>query len=380
MLKPDYHNSIVNLVASLSNALGVGAEKYEPLALLEGLKLSDRPLILLIVDGLGDNFLQRHRHSFLYRHRCGRLSSVFPPTTATAITSFFTGVGPQQHGITGWYTYFRELGTVVTVLPFIPRYGGASFEEADISPAQLVVQGSLLNKLALPSHVILPQHLIDSSYSCFLSGRATRHGYKSLPEMFACIEKLANLDSSGLVIAYWAGLDSYAHEHGIDSPEVEALFRELDLGCQKTLSLLAERGHRIIISSDHGLIDCPEDKAIHLDEHPRLASMLTLPLCGEPRCAYCYVRSDRREEFERYITEELSLACELKKSREMISEGFFGLGQPARQLEERVGEYVLLMRDKYTLQDRILSEKRYRLHGVHGGLSEEELYVPLILI
>lgn len=198
--------------------------------------------------------------------------------------------------------------------------------------------------------------------------------------MFACIEKLANLDSSGLVIAYWAGLDSYAHEHGIDSPEVEALFRELDLGCQKTLSLLAERGHRIIISSDHGLIDCPEDKAIYLDEHPRLASMLTLPLCGEPRCAYCYVRSDMREEFERYITEELSLACELKKSREMISEDFFGLGQPARQLEERVGEYVLLMRDKYTLKDRILSEKRYRLHGVHGGLSEEELYVPLILI
>lgn len=120
MLKPDYHNSIVNLVASLSNALGVGAEKYEPLALLEGLKLSDRPLILLIVDGLGDNFLQRHRHSFLLRHRRIKLSSVFPPTTATAITSFFTGVGPQQHGITGWYTYFRELGTVVTVLPLFP--------------------------------------------------------------------------------------------------------------------------------------------------------------------------------------------------------------------------------------------------------------------
>ena len=69
------------------------------------------------------------------------------------------------------------------------------------------------------------------------------------------------------------------------------------------------------------------------------SSMLTLPLCGEPRCAYCYVRSDNGEAFEDYITRELSFACELKKSRDMILEGYFGLGQSVKQLE--FGSWVI---------------------------------------
>lgn len=378
MKQPDYRTSIVNLVASLAGLYGAEPGMYAPLEQLEVVQPGDRPL-LLIVDGLGDNFLRRYPDSFLFKHRRQRLFSVFPPTTASAVTSFFTGTAPQQHAVTGWYTYFRELGTVATVLPFMSRYGGAGFGEAGISPAQLIGSEPLLNTLPVPSHVILPRHLVDSEYSRTLSGPANRYGYADLREMFSLLHNRVEEDKQGLIIAYFADLDSVAHQYGMKSSEAETLFREFDDCCREQFPRIAGTGRPIILTADHGLIDCPAEKEIHLDDHPRLAAMLTLPLCGEPRCAYCYVRAGSREEFEHYITVELSHACMLKESQDMIDQGYFGLGSPSPLLAERVGDYILLLRDNYTIRDRLVTEKPYRMNGVHGGLSADELFVPLIV-
>ena len=181
-------------------------------------------------------------------------------------------------------------------------------------------------------------------------------------------------------MAYWPELDGLAHAYGTRSPEVVSHFREIDKFCQKTLAPLADRGVKSIITADHGLIDTSKEHTIHLKDHPELARTLTLPLCGEPRCAFCYVRSDRQEQFERYVTEQLEYACELLPSSELIEKGFFGKGTPSPRLEERVGEYTLLMKGNYTITDRLMNEKAFHHKGVHGGLSEQELYVPLITL
>lgn len=380
MMPPDYDRCIVNLVASLAQALGVKQQKYAPLAELREMRFSGRPLVLLVIDGLGDTYLLNYPDSFLYRHRQGRLSSVFPATTATAVTSFFTGVAPQQHAITGWHTYFKELGAVATVLPFIPRYGGPGISEAGISPTELIAHASLLDSLEIPAHVILPNFLVDSAYSRTLSGRALRHGYANMKEMFSCLEMLTELRRGAFIISYWPDLDSLAHMHGIKSPEAAAHFQELDNGCRATLSLLAEREATVIVSSDHGLIDTSEERAVYMDDHPDLVALLTLPLCGEPRCAYCYVRSDSRDEFEGYVAERLGYACELRKSSDLIREGYFGRGYPSPRLAERVGEYVMLMKDNYIVRDYLPHEKKYRHKGVHGGLTTAEMHVPLIVL
>jgi len=262
----------------------------------------------------------------------------------------------------------------------MPRYRGACFSEAGISPAQLIGHDSLLNTLPLPCHAILPHHLIDSDYSRTLCGRASRHGFESLSDMFDLVDRLAVPHQAGLIIAYWPELDSLAHVHGVGSVEVADHFRELDRGCQETLTLLKARGAKVVVSADHGLIDtCPEH-IIYLEDHPELAATLTLPLCGEPRCAYCYVRSDRSQEFERYIAARLGHACTLRKSSELIAEGYFGKGRPDPRLGERVGEYVLLMKENYIIRDLLLNEKKSQQNGVHGGLSGQELYVPLIML
>ena len=87
--------SLVNLVASLVEARG-GPRRHPPLALLEPRELAPaRNIVLVIVDGLGDNYLMRQgKGGELARRRRGALTSVFPSTTASAITTSYTGRTP----------------------------------------------------------------------------------------------------------------------------------------------------------------------------------------------------------------------------------------------------------------------------------------------
>ncbi len=116
---------------------------------------------------------------------------------------------------------------------------------------------------------------------------------------------------------------------------------------------------------------------IRLEEHPRLARTLRLPLCGEPRVAFCYVEPDRQDEFEACVREELHPLCSVYSSRALLEQGFYGLGEVHPRFAERIGDYTLLMNEHAVIKDRLLGERPFDQVGVHGGLSSAELYVPL---
>ncbi|MBK6848254.1 MAG: hypothetical protein IPG96_12225 [Proteobacteria bacterium] len=76
---------------------------------------------------------------------------------------------------------------------------------------------------------------------------------------------------------------------------------------------------------------------------------------------------------------QLAAVCELIPSAELVRRGFFGLGTPAPALADRIGDYALLLKDRYTLRDKVLGEKAYDPIGVHGGASADEMFVPLLV-
>ena len=82
-----------------------------------------------------------------------------------------------------------------------------------------------------------------------------------------------------------------------------------------------------------------------------------------------------------YIENNLSHAGVLHKSQDLISKGYFGKGTVHPRLFDRIGDYIFIMGDDYTLRDELLSdEKKKTPHKAnHGSLSDEELYVPLIV-
>jgi hypothetical protein len=377
---PDYRGgSLVNLMSSIATALG-GDSDYPPLALLSPEALSGvRHVVLLVVDGLGYHHLLPEQGA-LREYLRGPLTSVFPATTASAIPTFLTGLAPQQHGLTGWHMYFRELGAICAPLPFRTRTGRHGLREAGVTPAQLFGLTSLFDHLPVPCHVVSPHHIIHSDFNVALAGRAQRHGYDPLEEMFAVIGGLLRgAEPRSYIYAYWPQLDSLAHEHGIRSPQVAAAFAALDATFAQLLQTARGSNTLIIVTADHGFIDTSPEDTIDLEHHPRLRDTLLVPLCGEPRVAYAYVRDGREAEFEHYLDSQLRDSVQVLKSEHILRDGWLGPGTPHPALKNRIGDYVLLPRGNAILRDWLMGEERYVHVGVHGGLSAAEMTVPLVV-
>lgn len=376
---PDYHGGcIVNLMASIVRALEGDERLYPPLRALPPARLAMRNVILLVIDGLGHEWLLAHRPDGpLARHVSGRMTSVFPSTTATAITTFLTGTAPQQHGVTGWFTYFAELGTVLAVLPYQPRHCGRS---PTVPARRLLGHRSVFDRVNAHSHVVAPDRIIHSQFNAAHNARARPHAYKSLDQLIETITRLARARGDRRYIyGYWPELDRLAHAHGIESPEALAHLAELDAAFGAILEGISGTSTVVIVTGDHGFIDASADQTIELDLHPRLARTLSLPLCGDGRVAYCYVQPDRRADFTEYVATHLEGYVDLRESGALIRSGYFGLGSPHPRLHERVGDFTLLATGRAVIRDWLPGEPRYVHVGVHGGTSAREMYVPLIV-
>ena len=383
MSRPDYQDgSIVNLMASLILGLGGVPHGYAPLRELKPERLQRyRNIVLLVIDGLGHQYLTRAgAGGTLHAHLQGRITSVFPTTTTTAITTFYTGLAPRQHGLTGWHTWFRELGCVLKVLPTRPRYGGASLGEAGIDVERLFDHEPVFDRLSANSHVIAPQHIAHSDFNLAHRGRAEVCDYQTLEQMFELVAGVVcTARERSYVYAYWPDLDRISHEHGSTSDEAHSHLAGIDAGFARFLDRITGSDTLVVVTADHGIIDTARERVINLENHPQLAETLVLPLCGEPRVAYCYVHPDRRQDFEHYVSQELAPYATLRSSRELVVRNYFGPGVSHPRLYERIGDYTLIMKDNFVIKDWLFGEHRYSQVGVHGGLSDQELYVPLIM-
>jgi hypothetical protein len=137
----------------------------------------------------------------------------------------------------------------------------------------------------------------------------------------------------------------------------------------------------LIITADHGIINTPKNKIINMKNHPKLKETLSMPLSGEHRFAYCYVKPSKERDFLKYVKTKLKKYCEVHKSEDLLKKNYFGLFTPHKNFIDRIGDYTLIMKDNYSLYDNPEYQKEKHYHiGEHGGLSKEELYVPLIVI
>lgn len=381
LMQPNYQDgSIVNLMSSLVCGFGGKPTPYAPLALLSPERVAEAAnVVLLVIDGLGYRYLRRHGR-ILNRYLQGPITSVFPTSTAPAITTFLTGVAPQQHGVTGWFMYLKELATVAIILPFRPRWGAMTFAEAGIRVTDVITYPSVFDGLAARCFFIISQHLVDSPYTATLAGCAKRIGYQNLTGYFAAIGDIAQRKTEHhYLYAYWPGFDALSHQYGVSSELVKNHFYELERRFADLVDSLRGTNTLLIVTADHGFIDTTPSLLIRLETHPELADCLVMPLCGETRMAYCYVHAGKAAPFEQYVRQRLGDCCELYASEEWLDAGWFGIGEPDPKLRDRIGDYILLTKGQWAIKDTVLGEADWSDVGVHGGVSEDEMYVPLLV-
>ena len=379
---PDYGGgSLLNLIASCTDSRGGPA--LHPV--LRGLPPDDlraaRNVVLLLVDGLGYNYLTSHgARGPLASHLAGRMTSVFPSTTASAITTTFTGLAPAEHGLTGWFTWFAEAGTIAAALPFIPRGPGESLDARGIRPETIYRGAPLFDSLADDSFIVSYRPIVDSRYNQFLCGRAKRSAYDDLAGLVTQTEAAVKSgDGRKFVYAYYPEFDTSSHRYGVESAETAAVFAAIEAAFEDLMQRLSGTDTTVIVTADHGFIDCPAQNALDTADCPDLAALLARPLTGERRVAFCHVRPGKRAEFAARASEWLEGKADVLPGHVPLDEGWFGRGDLHPHIADRAGDFVLLMRGNYTVKDWLPGEPRHLHIGNHGGLSADEMYIPLVL-
>ncbi|KPJ90749.1 MAG: hypothetical protein AMJ53_12995, partial [Gammaproteobacteria bacterium SG8_11] len=112
MNKPNYQDgSIVNLMSTVCAACDATISPYNPHPDLSIAELKEaKNIIVLLIDGLGYHYIKRYgAGSTIEKFLKTSMTSVFPTTTSSAITTFATALAPMQHAVTGWFMHFKEL-------------------------------------------------------------------------------------------------------------------------------------------------------------------------------------------------------------------------------------------------------------------------------
>jgi hypothetical protein len=185
-------------------------------------------------------------------------------------------------------------------------------------------------------------------------------------------------DKPAFFTAYWDGLDTLGHAYGHDTDLWEAEFRTVShLLAQEFLDRVPSEdreGTLLLISADHGQIRIPQEYRLNATEDPELYQHLLIPVVGESRAAFVYVRQGRAAALRDHLEAAYPGWFTVLDSAEALEAGL--MGRPiTEEALARAGELLILPNGDHALQH---SEPPVALVGRHGGLTQDEMLVPLI--
>ena len=121
---PDYTRCPVNIISSIRKYYRE-PNVYPTLPKLDAhLSKFYKNIVLIVLDGMGTDMMERNLSpiSFLRRNFTENLTSVFPSTTAAAMTSYYTGLSPNEHGWLGWSLFFKEFCRTIDIFTNLDSY------------------------------------------------------------------------------------------------------------------------------------------------------------------------------------------------------------------------------------------------------------------
>ena len=374
LMHPASGPNLRDLALALARAGGADAELTPAAEALAERLGSAQHIVFALIDGLGMHLVDRlPDDAFFRRHLAGDLRSVYPSSTAPALTTLATGAWPGRHGVTGWWQYLPEQGITATILPFVERFSERPLEVG--VGATAFPEPALMSRFARDTSSYYPQTIADSVYSRYSSGERPRTGYRSLQfAVEATASRITGAKEATFTYLYVPFVDAAQHHHGPHSKEAMRALRE----AQKQFSVLADRigeKGRLIVTADHGLTALSRKDT--WDRNEPLMSMLAIPPSGEPRALYFHTREGQRERFAAAFRERYGDAWALIEAAEGERTGLFGNGM-SDATRGRIGDFIgVALTDQAILYEP--SPELAAMQGFHGGMSPAEMRIPLIV-
>lgn len=362
---PDYTNCPVNVANSILKYFN--CKTFHPGHPLIDQMLQEKQykhVILYLADGLGIAQLNEHldETSFLRTHLAADMSSVFPPTTTAATTTYTTGLMPNEHGWLGWNMYIKDIDEIVTLFKNCIRDTFVPFDFTEDYAEDRYPNHYL--------HQIINETGDGKGYFYFPFKWTI---YKSKDELKNEVLKLCSKDEKNYMYLYDTQPDSLMHTIGNHEKDVTKQICEINEFLENLSKDLKDT--LIIVTADHGHVDVTP---VFLSDHPKLIEMMIRPTSLEARCAVFHIKPEYRqqfkEEFERSFSKEEFVLYSSDKVKEMQ---LFGLGESREGFDDSIGDYIAI-----AISDKMIvdSPDSFILKSHHAGLTEAEMRIPLILI
>ncbi len=348
--RPDYSRSIYNIPHTILQMFGIG----DPQSLREFKDTNADKVALILIDGMGENIYSESMGLPDANHYT--LTSIFPSTTAAALTTFLTSLSPKEHGILEFRMYYEICGYIIKTLPFssTESHENDSLLKEGCSPEHLFSLPTIFTRLhreGLSSSGLLRREYWNTLYSRFLFKGARRIPYGSIEDAFHILSKLGE----DFIFLYLDHLDLAEHKFGPYSLKSVEL---LNLILKEIRKLKAKVKNRtILVIADHGLMHIQKKRTI---QSPHIEDKIG----GSPRDVFIYSE----------INEKYEAMTSLSKD-ELLQDDLLGPGNAHPALHFRIPESVLLPPKGETLWPQ-----PFQGEGMHGGLSKEEMLVPFLVL
>jgi hypothetical protein len=332
-----------------------------------------RSVVLIVMDGLGAIPLRAHAgHARRLTGAMSKkdvLSSVFPSTTAAALTSLLTGVDPGRHGLVGYEVRDPQTGVIVNQL--------AGWEKAEVDPLAWQRTPTVFETATEGGRPAFAVGLAEYARSGFSAATLRGAQFRSAPsaaERVALALSLAEEHEGALVYCYLPEADKAGHKHGMASGAWVAALEELDAA----IPAAAPDGVGVLVTADHGMVDVPRSRHLVIDERSPLQEGV-VAIAGEPRMLHVYLDDPARavEAAARWAA-GVEGAADVLTRAQAVDGGLFG-AVPTAEAQSRIGDLVVPARGLWALYDGAAADQRAQgMIGQHGSLSPEELRVPVI--
>ncbi len=376
-VNPDYNNCILNITSSILNHFGV-QHRYPTIETLDKfLSKKYKNIVFMVFDGMGVDMLEHNlpHTSFLRSNMKQQITSVFPSTTTAAMTAYYSGLSPNEHGWLGWSLYFKEFNSCIDTFTNQDSYTKLNNYKKHaaytLMPYKSIYQMIDEVNKSVKSYTIIPEGIN------FPDSPNINIRIKNVERIFGIIENLCKNQGNKFIMSYWYEPDMTMHKEGCYVNVVKTYMQLIDELSFKMYKGLDDT--LVIISADHGLINVTEE--IYLNDIPEIDECLVIPPSIESRAVSLFIKPKMDKIFEERFYKYFGNDFKLIAKEEVLNSEILGKGKPHKKVTDFIGNYLACAIGNKMIRYRTLtSGEHYSYKGQHAGLTKEEMIVPLIIL
>lgn len=350
---------------------------------------TSRDVVLLLIDGLGDQLLERHAENAptLTSLWAATIRAGFPATTATSVTSLMAGTQCGMHGIIG-YSFRPEEDSDFRRKPRTLNALRWTFDTSDgdsalnrYVPERIQPLDGVLGDMA--ARGVDVTYVMPGTYRGSGFSRAAFHVEGTYLDATTPAEIKSGVAVAlgprtprhRLVYAYWPDLDMAGHMFGPGSPQWVTTLGVVDKLVADLASALP-RDATLVVTGDHGMIQA--DNRIDIDTTDGMLDGVAA-IAGEMRVRHVYTRTGARDAVLATWSALVGDHAHIVAKEQVLDESWFG-PSVTDVVAERIGDVVAVARDT-TILTRTLTDPtpEVDMPGHHGAWTLDEQLVPLLV-